>query len=79
MHFVRQASYLDGYRLKLTFEDGSVKQFDMAPYIETDSLMFRPLKQEDIFRMFTIQGDTVTWITGADVSPDFLYENGEKI
>ena len=79
MHFVKQATYLDNYSLSLTFEDGVVKKFDMAPFLETDSLIFRPLKQKDIFQMFTIEGDTVTWITGADVSPDFLYEKGENI
>jgi Protein of unknown function (DUF2442) len=56
-----------------------VKVFDMTPYIETDSLAFRPLKQPEIFQMFQVSGDTVTWITGADIAPDRLYSDGISI
>ena len=54
-------------------------KFDMSPYLENDSLIFRPLKQKDIFKMFKIKWDTVTWITWADVSPDFLYDNSCEV
>ncbi|MDP2091121.1 MAG: DUF2442 domain-containing protein [Candidatus Gracilibacteria bacterium] len=76
MHFVKEASYIGEYNIKITFEDGNVKVFDMSPYLENNSLTFRPLKQKDIFKMFKIKGNTISWITGADISPDFLYEKG---
>lgn len=75
MHLVKKADYLSDYKLKLTFEDGTIKSFDVWPYLENDSLIFRPLKQKDIFKMFDIKWNTVSWITWADISPEFLYEN----
>jgi hypothetical protein len=74
MHLVKEASYIWDYMLKVTFEDWNVKKFDMTPYLENNSLIFRPLKQKDIFKMFQIKWNTISWITWADVSPDFLYE-----
>jgi hypothetical protein len=55
MHKVQKADYFKDYILKLTFEDGNVKLFDVEPYLENDSLIFRPLKQKDIFKMFEIK------------------------
>jgi hypothetical protein len=55
MHSVKKVDSLKNYELKLTFEDGSIKSFDMEPYIENDSLIFRPLKQKDIFKMYSIK------------------------
>ena len=77
MHFVKKAEYLTDYKLKLEFEDWLVKSFDMADFLENNSLIFRPLKQKDIFKMFTIKWNTVSWITWADISPDYMYENWE--
>ncbi len=79
MHFVKQASQIWDYILKLTFENWVEKSFDMSPFLENNSLIFRPLKQKDIFKMFSIKWNTVTWITWADVSPDFLYEKWVNI
>jgi len=76
MHFVKEAKYKKDYSLLLRFEDWKQKEFDMSPFLENKSLIFRPLKQKDIFKMFKVKNNTVTWITWADVSPDFLYEKG---
>ena len=67
------AEHTKAYILKLTFQTGEVKYFDMAPYLENSSLVFRPLKHPDIFKMFRIAGHTVTWITWADMAPEKLY------
>lgn len=75
MHTVKKADYISDYKIKLVFDDNSVKSFDMSPYLENDSLIFRPLKQKYLFKMFEVQWGTITWITWADVSPDFLYNN----
>ena len=75
MHFVKEAIYNKDYSLLLKFEDWKSKIFDMSPFLENKSLIFRPLKQKEIFKMFKVKNNTVTWITWADVSPDYLYEN----
>ncbi len=79
MHTVKSASYFKDHKLKITFNDDIEKIFDVDPYLENNSLIFRPLKQIDIFKMFSIKWNTVTWITWADISPDFLYEKWEII
>lgn len=78
MHFVRRAQYLDGYRLRLTFEDGSVRDADLEPYLEGE--VFRPLRDLDYFRTVRVEPDldTIVWDNGADMSPDFLYEIGRS-
>jgi uncharacterized protein DUF2442 len=42
MHFVKDMKYLSGYKLLLTFEDGSLRQVDLAPHL--DGEVFEPLK-----------------------------------
>jgi len=75
MHFVKEATYNWEYSLLLKFKNWKSKIFDMSPFLENKSLIFRPLKQKDIFKMFEVKNNTVTWITWADISPDYLYEN----
>ena len=76
MHFVKDAAYISGYKLLLTFEDGVVKLIDMEPYL--DGEIFEPLKDIDYFKTVSVHPDidTIVWDNDADVSPDFLYEIG---
>ena len=78
MHFVRKAEHAEGYRIRLTFEDGSVKVADLGAHL--DGEIFEPLKDIERFKAFHVDGDldTVVWENGADMSPDFLYEIGES-
>lgn len=79
MHFVRKVRYISGYKLKLTFEDGSVKFVDLEPYL--DGEIFEPLKDINYFKRVHVNPDidTIVWENGADLSPDFLYEVGETV
>ncbi|HBN08998.1 MAG TPA: DUF2442 domain-containing protein [Cyanobacteria bacterium UBA8530] len=78
MHYVKQAEYIDGYRVTLTFEDGNVKIIDLLPYLEGE--VFEPLKNPNYFKDFKVDfdADTIVWPNGADFSPDFLYEKGQS-
>jgi len=77
MHYVTNVSYLGGYRLKVWFEDNSVKIVDLQPYL--DGPIFEPLKNPDFFRKVTVNPDidTVVWPNNADFAPEFLYEIGK--
>ena len=79
MHYVVDASYLGGYKLKIRFEDDEYRVVDLSEYL--DGPVFEPLKDLFFFKRFTVNHDidTVVWPNGADFSPDFLYEQGEKI
>ena len=79
MHFVRSAEYVSDYRVKLVFEDGSVRIADLAPHLDGD--IFEPLKDVDYFRTVRVNSDidTIVWDNGADMSPDFLFEIGVPV
>ncbi len=74
MHFVTSVEYVSGYKLRLGFEDGSVRVVDLAA--ELNGEIFEPLKDLRVFRSARLNPDldTVVWSNGADMSPDFLYE-----
>ena len=79
MHFVKNAEYLGDYRVRLTFEDGSMRVADLEPHLEGE--IFEPLKDQDYFRTLRVEPDldTIVWDNGADMSPDFLYEIGRVV
>jgi len=79
MHYVQEASYAGGYKLRIRFENGEVRIVDLSGHL--DGPVFEPLKDLAFFKRFTVNHDidTVVWPNDADLSPDFLYEVGEKV
>lgn len=79
MHFVKKAEYAGSYRVRLVFEDGSVRVADLEPHLEGE--VFEPLKDVSLFKTLRVEPDldTVVWDNGADLSPDFLYEISEPV
>jgi hypothetical protein len=79
MHFVKSVEYVSGYKLLLTFEDGSVRLADLEPHL--DGEVFEPLREINYFKAASVSSelDTIVWDNGADMSPDFLYEIGVPI
>jgi hypothetical protein len=79
MRLVTEATYLDGYRLKIRFDNGESKVVDLQPHL--DGPIFEPLKDIDFFKSFYVNQniDTIVWPNDADFSPDFLYEIGRKV
>ncbi len=79
MHFVKSVEYVSGYKLWLTFEDGSVRMADLEPHL--DGEVFEPLREINHFKAVSVNSelDTIVWDNGADMSPDFLYEIGIPI
>jgi len=51
----------DDFTLDLKFDDGSVKRFDMKPYLEYEVL--QELKNLDYFKQVSVAFGTVTWLT----------------
>ncbi len=79
MHYVTKVEYEAGYRLLLTFEDGSRRRIDLFAHL--DGEMFEPLRDLKRFSTARLNADidTVVWDNGADMSPDFLYDIGETV
>jgi len=79
MRWVTDASYLEGYKLQIRFDNGESKVVDLQSYL--DGPIFEPLKDLDFFRSFYVNHDidTIVWPNHADFSPDFLYEIGQIV
>ncbi|MCI5132730.1 MAG: DUF2442 domain-containing protein [Candidatus Electrothrix sp. EH2] len=69
---VEQARYISGYKVWLSFNDGSEGEIDLSS--ELDGELFEPLKDIGFFKSFTVEGHTLSWSNGADFAPEFLRE-----
>lgn len=69
---VVHAEYRDGFRIQLTFNDGTAGTVDFSEWLEGP--IFEPLADVAYFRRFFLEGGTVSWPNGADVAPETLYE-----
>lgn len=72
---VREAKYVREYVLWLRFNDGAEGEIDLASELEGE--VFAPLKDLSQFRQFRVDPElhTVVWENGADLAPEFLYDN----
>ena len=77
MRKVIKANANDDFTLDLTFDDGSVRRFDMKPYLAYP--VFQKLRDIDYFRRLTVEFDTVQWPDEQDMSPDTLYLESVQI
>lgn len=69
---VKNAEYLDGYRLRLSFNNGEIRIVDLESHL--NGPLFRPLTNLENFKRFSIPFNTVQWENEADFAPEFLYE-----
>jgi hypothetical protein len=67
--------HVEGYRVRVTFEDGTAGDIDLEPELWGE--VFEPLRNPEAFRSFTFDEalNTITWPTGADLAPEFLYDS----
>ena len=70
---------LDHLRLRLFFETGEVKEFDVAPYAEGS--WFGVLRDKAYFRTVRLLpgGVGIEWADGQDIAPHELYELGVPV
>ena len=77
MKKVVEAKPNDDFSLDLRFDDGSVKRFDVKPYLNLG--IFRELQDHAYFSKVSIAYGTVQWPNEQDISPDTLYLEGTDI
>lgn len=72
---VREAKYIRDYVIWLRFNDGAEGEIDLKDELWGE--VFEPLKDPGVFRSFKVDPDleTIVWENGADLAPEFLYEN----
>ena len=73
---LKKVEPMEAMRLRLFYETGEVKIFDVAPY--ATGPWFGELKDDSYFR--TVQmipgGIGIEWSNGQDIAPHELYEQG---
>ncbi|MEM4260741.1 MAG: DUF2442 domain-containing protein [Candidatus Woesearchaeota archaeon] len=74
---VIEAEYLYDYKIKVKFNDGSIRIVDITPYTIRGGV-FSLLKDKEFFKKFFIDLNTLCWPNGADIAPERLYEISKK-
>ena len=61
----------EDYKLKLCFENGEIRLFDVSPYL--DKGIFKQLKDKHYFKKVTVVFGAIQWPNQQDFSKDTLY------
>jgi hypothetical protein len=72
---VTKGKYVRDYVIWLRFNDGAEGEIDLSGELEGE--MFSPLRDMEAFKSFKVDPElgTIVWENGADLAPEFLYEN----
>ncbi len=75
---LESAEYVEGHTIRVKFADGTEGEIDLKAEIWGE--VFEPLKDPNVFRQFELDKElnTVTWPSGADFAPEFLYEKAAQ-
>ena len=67
----------DDFTLDLKFSDGSVKRFDVKPYLQYQ--VFGQLRDLAYFKQVSLAFGTVQWPHEQDIAPETLFLEGNSI
>lgn len=72
-------THLQRYELRLEFNNGTVKDVDLAG--ELHGRVFEPLRDPRFFGQVQVNPETGTieWPNGADFAPEFLFDAGTTV
>lgn len=70
---INRAKYLEEYKIRMWFNNGEVRDVDLAHSLKGE--VFEPLRDKKQFQHFSIRFNTIEWENGADLAPEYLYEN----
>lgn len=72
--------FLGGYKVHLTFNDGTEREIDLEPYLRGP--VFEPIRSDaQMFRSVFVDPEwqCLAWSNGADIDPDALYYDGPPL
>lgn len=70
---VTDVEYTGDYTMICTFNNGEKRKVDLAPLLEYPA--YEELKDKSKFIQFGLD-ETIFWVNGADIAPEYLFENG---
>ena len=76
---IKKVQYLEGYSLKLLFDDGKNKIVDLTDIVRRGQNLIAQLKDVEYFKKVKCDGFSVVWPNGIDLCPDILYKIGKDI
>ncbi len=68
---VQSAEHLSGTLLKLIFNNGECKFFDIGPYLNYP--VYQPLKDKNTIKQVQVKHGIICWDNGIDFDPDRVY------
>jgi hypothetical protein len=69
---VQAVEPLEGFRARITFDDGTQRVIDLDVYLHGP--VFEPIRSNPaVFDTMHVEGGTIAWDNGADIDPDVLY------
>jgi hypothetical protein len=70
---VTEATYLEGYKVAVSFNDGRTGIVDLSAALKGP--VFEPLKDLSVFSQLRVDGEleTIVWPNGADLAPEYIY------
>jgi hypothetical protein len=73
-----EATPLDGYTVRVRFEDGTAGEVDLSYLLEYGGV-FEPLRDLDYFRQLRAdpEAGTIVWPNDADIAPETLYAHAQ--
>ena len=74
---VTQVKANDDFTLDLKFSDGSVKRFDVKPYLKYG--VFAELSDLSYFKKVKLAFGTIQWPNEQDIAPDTLFLEGTPL
>ena len=74
MVWIKEAEYVEDYKIYVTFNSGESGTIDLKEVICNDKRpVFKELVDIAKFKRFKTDFDTVVWENGLDLAPEFLY------
>ncbi len=79
MRYVTAVEPFEPYKLRVTFDNGEVKNIDVSGFLNRK--IYAPLRDFEFFKRVRVDADldTVVWENGADICPNVLYELGKEV
>jgi len=74
---VKEVYPIEDYQLRLIFNNGEEKIFDVKPYLNTG--VFKDLKKTDVFMTVRPFLGSIIWGDNIDLCPDTLYMEAKKL